>query len=85
MGRCLFFAGQLQLIPDDTPPLPGETVHNNRPIPAHTLFGTAIRSPRFGAGLHAQFVESAYTENGGDATGDQALIVKPADSRAIRT
>ena len=28
------------VIPDDTPPLPSETVHNNRSIPVHTLFGT---------------------------------------------
>ena len=36
-----------QLIPDDTPPLPGETVHNNRPIPVHTLFGTITLKRRY--------------------------------------
>ena len=36
-----------QLIPDDTLPLPGETVHNNRPIPVHTLFGTITLKRRY--------------------------------------
>lgn len=36
-----------QLIPDDTPPLPGETVHNNRPIPVHTLFGPITLTRRY--------------------------------------
>lgn len=36
-----------QLIPDDTPPLPGETVHHNRPIPVHTLFGTITLTRRY--------------------------------------
>ena len=36
-----------QLIPDDTPPLDGETVHNNRPIPVHTLFGTITLKRRY--------------------------------------
>lgn len=36
-----------QLIPDDSPPLPGETVHNNRPIPVHTLFGPITLKRRY--------------------------------------
>lgn len=36
-----------QLIPDDTPPLPGETVHNNRPISVHTLFGAITLKRRY--------------------------------------
>jgi len=36
-----------QLIPDDTPPLPGETVHKNRPIPVQTLFGRIILKRRY--------------------------------------
>ena len=36
-----------QLIPDDTLPLPGETVHKNRPIPVHTLFGTITLKRRY--------------------------------------
>ena len=35
------------VIPDDTPPLPSETVHNNRPIPVHTLFGTITLRRRY--------------------------------------
>ena len=36
-----------QLIPDDTPPFPGETVRKNRPIPVHTLFGTITLKRRY--------------------------------------
>ena len=36
-----------QLVPDDTPPLPGETVHKDRPIPVHTLFGTITLKRRY--------------------------------------
>ena len=36
-----------QLIPDDSPPLPGETVHNSRPIPVRTLFGTITLKRRY--------------------------------------
>lgn len=36
-----------QLIPDDTPPLSSETVHNNRPILVHTLFGTITLQRRY--------------------------------------
>lgn len=38
-----------QLIPTTPPPLPGETVHHNRPIPIpiHTLFGTVTLKRRY--------------------------------------
>ena len=36
-----------QLVPDDAVPLPGETVHRNRAIPVHTLFGTITLKRRY--------------------------------------
>lgn len=36
-----------QLLPDDCPPLPGETVHKERPVRVHTLFGTVILKRRY--------------------------------------
>jgi hypothetical protein len=36
-----------QLIPDDTPPLPSETVHNNRPLRVQTLFGPITLQRRY--------------------------------------
>lgn len=36
-----------QLVPDDTPALPGEVVHHNRPVKVHTLFGTVILKRRY--------------------------------------
>lgn len=36
-----------QLVPDDTPSLPGETVHPNRPIKVQTLFGTIELGRRY--------------------------------------
>jgi len=36
-----------ELVPDDTPPLPGETVHKERPVPVHTLFGRVTLRRRY--------------------------------------
>gem|GEM_PF-2890233 len=36
-----------QLVPDDTPPLPGEVVHSGRPITVQTLFGPIVLKRRY--------------------------------------